>query len=170
MHKLERAPAVGALGVFAMTRVLALLALVLLGAFFLPWFVGDVGFVLGTGPLGVSESVSGYKMLRGIVELTIQAADAGAPEAFDHSFRELWPIWLLAAIPLFGVLTLLTGLAGWGLAAAFGFLAGTVPVGETIWLVAEGGSEVFKYFEVGAWVTLGGAVLLVLLAFSPRRG
>jgi hypothetical protein len=152
------------------TRVLALLALVLLGAFFLPWFGGDVGALMGMGSVGASESVSGFHLVKGVVDLTIQASDAGAPEAFDHSFRELWPIWLLAAIPLFGVLTLLTGLAGSGLAAAFGFLAGAVPVGETIWLLTEAGTRSFEVFEVGAWVTLGAGALLVLLAFSPRRG
>jgi hypothetical protein len=153
-----------------MTRVLALLALVLLGAFFLPWFGGDVGALLGIGSVGAQENVSGFHLLKGVIDLTVQAADAGAPEAFDHSFRELWPLWLLAAIPVFGVLTLLTGLAGWGLAAAFGFLAGAVPVGETIWLLAEAGTRSFEVFEIGAWITLGAAVLLVLLAFSPRRG
>jgi len=160
---------VTAWGVVAMTRVLALLALVLLGAFFVPWFEADLGLMLGTGNTGVVQKFSGFQLLRGIIDLTVYDRDAGAPDAFDHSFREFWPIWLLAAIPLFGVLTLLTGLAGSGLAAAFGFLAGAVPVGETIWLVAEEGTRSFQVFEIGAWVTLGTAVLLVLLAFMPRR-
>ena len=151
-----------------MTRVLALLALVLLGAFFLPWFGADLGQIFGT-TTGVAEKISGYKLLRGVIELTLQASDAGAPDAFSQSFNEFWPLWLLAAIPVFGLLTLLAGLAGSGLAGAFGFLAGAVPVGETIYLLAEEGTRAFQYFEVGAWITLGVGVLLVLIAFAPRR-
>jgi hypothetical protein len=151
-----------------MTRVLALLALVLLGAFFLPWFGADLGQVFGTST-GVAEKVSGYKLLRSVIELTLQASDVGAPDAFNQSFKEFWPLWLLAAIPVFGLLTLLAGLAGSGLAGAFAFLAGAVPVGETVYLLTEEGTRVFQYFEVGAWITLGAAVLLVLLAFTPRR-
>lgn len=152
-----------------MTRVLALLALVLLGAFFLPWFGADLGQVFG-GTTGVAEKVSGYKLLRGVIELTLQASDAGAPDAFSNSFSEAWPLWLLAGIPLFGLLTLLAGLAGSGLAGAFAFLAGAVPVGETVYLLAEEGTRIFQFFEVGAWITLGAGALLVLLAFAPRRG
>ena len=91
-----------------MTRVLALLALVLLGAFFLPWFGADLGQVFDTST-GVAEKVSGYKLLRSVIELTLQASDVGAPDAFNQSFKEFWPLWLLAAIPLFGLLTLLAG-------------------------------------------------------------
>lgn len=152
-----------------MTRVLALLALVLLGAFFLPWFGADLGALFGAGRTGAAQSLSGYQLLRFVIELTLQASDAGAADAFNQSFRELWPIWLLAAIPVFGVLTLLAGLAGSGLSGAFAFLAGAVPVGETIYFLIEGGSRIFDYFQVGAWVTLGTGALLVLLAFAPRR-
>lgn len=150
-----------------MTRVMALLALVLLGAFFLPWFGADLGQVFGA-TTGAAEKISGYKLVRGVIELTLQASDAGVPDAFSHSLEQAWPIWLLAAIPLFGLLTLLAGLAGSGLAGAFGFLAGAVPVGETIYLMVEEGTEPFQYFEIGAWGTLGAGVLLVLFAFLPK--
>jgi len=153
-----------------MTRVLALLALVLLGAFFLPWFGADLGALFGAGTTGASQSLSGYQLVRFVVEFTLQAADAGAPDAYGHSFREFWPIWLLAAIPVFGLLTLLAGLAGAGLSGAFAFLAGAAPVGLTIYFLVEGGRQIFDVFQVGAWVTLGAGALLVLLAFAPRRG
>jgi len=151
-----------------MTRALALLAVVLLGGFFLPWFGAEVGQGLAALCGGATTTASGFSIVRCLIEGTLQASEAGMPDAFSTSVREAWPLWLLAAIPVFGVLTLLAGLAGSGLAHAFAFLAGAVPVGQTIYAVVEEGTEMFQYFEVGAWATLGAGVLLVLLAFAPR--
>lgn len=143
-----------------MSRVLAFLALVLLIAFFLPW-LPDAG-------VGNGSTMSGFDITYAVV---IQARDAMAAGASvgDLMTGETWQIYILLLIPVFGVLTLLLGLSGAGLAAATGFIAG-LPVVILVGMgLVEEGTAVFANLEVGGWVSLAASVLLVLLAFVPRR-
>jgi hypothetical protein len=151
-----------------MTRVLAVLAVILLGAFFMPWFGPEAGQVAGPACGGSNAEISGFSLIRCVVTATLQAADLS--DAFLRSLDSGWFLWLLAAIPIFGVLTVFSGLAGSRSAVPYAFLAGGVPLAEAVYAVAvvEDASRYFEYLDVGAWLTLGTGLLLVLLAFTPR--
>lgn len=143
-----------------MPRILAFLALVLLAGFFLPW-LPDMG------GLGNGATMSGFDLVYALVDATREAA-AGGASVGDMITSEAWQGYLLVLIPVFGLLTLLLGLAGAGIASLTAFLAGLpaiVVVGKGL---LDEGTATFGNFEIGAWVTLGASVLLVLLAFVPR--
>ena len=139
-----------------MTRVLAFLALLLLVAFFLPW-LPDIPAADGT-TLGNGSTMSGFDLTYGVVMMSQ-----------GDLLPQLWPVWILLGIPLFGVLTLLFGLAGAGFAAATGFLAGLPVVVLIVKGLIDEGSATFDNLEPAAFAALAISVLLVLLAFVPRR-
>ncbi|HKY93909.1 MAG TPA: hypothetical protein VJL84_01335 [Kiloniellales bacterium] len=148
-----------------MSRVLAVLAVVLLAAFFMPWLGPEAGQIAGTSCRGSPPEISGFSVVRCLVTTAI-GADG---DAVSRSFDDLWYLWLLAAIPLFGILTLFAGLRGAGSTAPYAVIAGGVPVGEAIYLLVVDGTRLFAYFDIGAWLTLVTGVLLVILPFVPRR-
>lgn len=152
-----------------MPRLQALLALILLAAFFLPWFGGDVSQMM-TGQMSGDAvgTASGFDLVWGFYRLTQQMAQT-APINFTDLLADTWFIWALIAIPLFGLLTLVTGLSGSRMTALFAFLAGIVPVGESIYGFVEAGADVFHLFDFGAFITLAAGLLLVLTSFVPRR-
>lgn len=142
-----------------MSRVLAFLALLLLVAFFLPW-LPDAGMGNGT-------TMSGFDVTYAVVMLSKDALAGGA--SVGQMLPDLWPVWILLLIPIFGVLTLLFGLAGAGIASTTAFLAGLPVVVLTAKGVIDEGTATFGNMEVGAWAALAVSVLMVLLAFVPRR-
>ncbi len=148
-----------------MTRVLAFLALLLLVAFFLPW-LPDIPAADGT-TLGNGSTMSGFELTYGVVMMSKDAMSGGA--SMGDLLPQLWPVWILLGIPLFGVLTLLFGLAGAGFAAATGFLAGLPVVVLIVKGLIDEGSATFDNLEPAAFAALAISVLLVLLAFVPRR-
>ena len=151
-----------------MSRLLAVLAVVLLAAFFMPWFGPELGQIPGTSCRGSSPDSSGFSVVRCLVTSTMSSG-SGLSDAFSRSFSDVWYLWLLAAIPLFGILTVFAGLRGAASAAPYAVIAGGVPVGEAIYLLVVDGTRLFEYFDLGVWLTLVAGVLLVILAFAPRR-
>ncbi len=142
-----------------MSRVLAFLALLLLVAFFLPW-LPDAG-------VGNGRTMSGFNMVYAVVLATKDALSTGA-SAGDLA-PSLWPVWLMLLIPVFGLLTLLLGLAGAGVASLCGFLAGLPVVVLVVKGFIDEGSSTLDNLEIGGWASLALSVLLVLLAFVPKR-
>jgi hypothetical protein len=148
-----------------MTRVLAFLALLLLVAFFLPW-LPDVPSA-GGATLGNGSTMSGFELTYGVVMMSKDAMTGGA--SMGDLLPQLWPVWILLGIPVFGLLTLLFGLAGAGFAAATGFLAGLPVVVLVVKGLIDEGSATFDNLEPAAFAALAVSALLVLLAFVPRR-
>jgi len=147
-----------------MSRVLAFLALLLLVAFFLPW-LPDLPAADGT-TLGNGTTMSGFDLTYGVVMASKDAMAGGA--SVGDMLPQLWPIWILLLIPIFGLLTLLFGLSGAGIAGATGFLAGLPMVVLVVKGLIDEGSATFDNLEPAAWAALAVSALLVLLAFVPR--
>lgn len=141
-----------------MSRVMAFLALLLIVALFLPWFSNP------SGP----GSISGYDIVYTLVMQTKDAMSSGASVG-DMVTGDTWQAYILLLIPVFGLLTLLFGLAGAGIASATGFIAGLPAVVVTGKGLLDEGTDVLSSFDIGAWGTLVLSVLLVLLAFAPKR-
>ncbi len=148
-----------------MSRVMAFLALLLLVAFFLPW-LPDLPSGDNT-TFGNGSTMSGFDVTYGVVMMSKDAMQAGA--SVGDMLPNLWPVYILLLIPLFGVLTLLFGLAGAGIASATGFLAGLPAIVLAGKGVMDEGMDTFNNYEVGAWAALALSVLLVLMAFVPKR-
>jgi len=144
-----------------MPRVLAFLALLLLVAFFLPWSPDVLGVGNGT-------TMSGFDLTYAVVLAAKDAVSQGASVG-DMMQGDAWQAYILVLIPVFGVLTVLFGLANAGIASLTAFLAGVPAVVVTVKGLIEAGADTFDGFEIGAWATLALSVLLVLLAFAPKR-
>lgn len=136
-------------------RIETLLALLMGGAFFLPWL----------GLFG--QPVSGYEILRGTLDLDGQMGDLASYGDVDGG----WVVYVFWAIPVGIVLTVVTGLAGLG-SRLFALLTGLAPLillGLAAADVGERFSELFRFFEIGLWATLVLALLLILAGLGLLR-
>lgn len=139
-------------------RALEVLLAVLLGlAFVLPWL--DLGF---------GQAISGLEMLRATL-------DANGRMGSVASFSDMeggWVVYLFWALPIGLALTLVTGAIGVWWARVFALLTGLVPWLLLALIALDLGSdfdEVFRFFAVGAWATLGIGLLLILTGLGLLR-
>lgn len=136
-------------------RIETLLALLMGGAFLLPWL----------GLFG--QPLSGYEILRGTLDLDGQMGDLASYGDMEGG----WIVYLFWAIPVGIVLTFVTGLAGLG-SRVFALLTGLAPLVLIALFAADAGEtfdEFFRFFEVGLWATLVLALLLILAGLGLLR-
>ena len=136
-------------------RVETLLALLMGGAFFLPWV--DL----------FGQSASGYVFLRSTLDLDGQMGDLASYGDLEGG----WVVYLFWAIPAGIVLTFVTGLLGLG-SRLFALLTGLAPLVMMGLFAADAGEqfdEFFRFFEVGLWATLVLALLMILAGFGLLR-
>lgn len=136
-------------------RIETILALLMGGAFFLPW-------VALFGPPS-----SGYDLLRMTLELDQRGGNVVSFGDVDGG----WVIYVFWAIPVGIVVTLVTGLLGVG-SRLFALLTGLAPLvllGLAAADLGEDLAEAFRFFEIGLWATLVLGLLLVLAGLGLLR-
>lgn len=132
-------------------RLDVIFAVLMLIALFLPW--------IALGP----ESASGFDIIRA----TFQAENqAGLGSALDAEGG--WLVYVLYAIPVFALLTLIVGLAR-GPSNIFAIIAGAAPWVLVLYPVIESGADIGQLLDImgiGGYATL----LLGLLLFLNGLG
>ena len=130
---------------------IAICAMVLLIAFFLPW----------AGIFG--KTIAGYNI--GIIGPRLAQASAELIGEYD-------PRWMLSLllylIPILSVITLILSslkINKWE--RIFGFLTGILPVIGIVYLTSEIGDDLFNFAEFGLYITLLAAIGILIASFIP---
>tara|TARA_B100000700_G_scaffold155080_1_gene172239 strand:- start:3 stop:431 length:429 start_codon:yes stop_codon:yes gene_type:complete len=126
-------------------------AIVLLVAFFLPW-VSVFGM-----------SASGFS-IPGIVSQFSQLGSSISGESASVP----WQVYLVYLVPLTAVGVLVTDFLKTDemIARIVAILAGVVPIAGVIYMLIEGGGEVFSYLGFGAYLTILAAIGMLLATFG----
>jgi len=135
-------------------RLDVIFAVLMLIALFLPW--------IAVGP----ESVSGFDLIRVTFEAESQAGLGSALDAEGG-----WLVYVLYAIPVFALLTLIVGL-GRGPSNIFAIIAGAAPWVLLLFPVIEAGANIGDLFEgmaIGGYATLLMGLLLFLNGIGILR-
>lgn len=135
-------------------RLDVILAVLMLIAIFLPW--------VAVGP----ESISGFDLIKATFEAE---SEAGMGSALDVEGG--WMVYVLYAIPVFALLTLIVGL-GRGPSNIFAIIAGAAPWVLMLYPVIQGGgsfSDALQGMGIGGYATLIVGVLLVLNGLGILR-
>jgi hypothetical protein len=135
-------------------RLDVILAVLMLIAVFLPW--------VAVGP----ESVSGFDLIKATFEAE---SEAGLGSALDAEGG--WLVYVLYAIPVFALLTLIVGL-GRGPSNIFAIIAGAAPWVLILYPVVQGTAafgDMFQGMGIGGYATLLIGVLLVLNGLGILR-
>lgn len=135
-------------------RLDVILAVLMLIAIFLPWVT--------VGP----ESVSGFDLIKATFEAESQAGMGSALDAEGG-----WLVYVLYAIPVFALLTLVVGL-GRGPSNIFAIIAGAAPWVLILYPVVQGSAgfgDMFQGMGIGGYATLLIGVLLVLNGLGILR-
>lgn len=135
-------------------RLDVILAVLMLIAIFLPW--------VAVGP----ESISGFDLIKATFEAE---SEAGMGSALDVEGG--WMVYVLYAIPVFALLTLIVGL-GRGPSNIFAIIAGAAPWVLMLYPVIQGGGsfgDALQGMGIGGYATLIVGVLLVLNGLGILR-
>tara|TARA_Y100001970_G_scaffold147465_1_gene181063 strand:+ start:891 stop:1319 length:429 start_codon:yes stop_codon:yes gene_type:complete len=126
-------------------------AIVLLVAFFLPW-VSVFGM-----------SASGFS-IPGIVSQFSQLGSSISGESASVP----WQVYLVYLVPLTAVGVLVTDFLKTDemIARIVAILAGVVPIAGVIYMLIQGGGEVFSYLGFGAYLTILAAIGMLLATFG----
>jgi hypothetical protein len=135
-------------------RLDVIFAVLMLIALFLPW--------VAVGP----ESISGFDLIRATFEAE---SEAGMGSALDAEGG--WLVYVLYAIPVFALLTLIVGLAR-GPSNIFAIIAGVAPWVLILYPVIQGGmafGDMFEGMGIGGYATLVVGLLLFLNGLGILR-
>ena len=135
-------------------RLDVILAVLMLIAIFLPW--------VAVGP----ESISGFDLIKATFEAESQAGMGSALDAEGG-----WLVYVLYAVPVFALLTLIVGL-GRGPSNIFAIIAGAAPWVLILYPVIQGGGslgDALQGMGIGGYATLVVGVLLVLNGLGILR-
>jgi hypothetical protein len=135
-------------------RLDVIFAVLMLIALFLPW--------LAVGP----ESISGFDLIRATFEAE---QEAGLGSAMDAEGG--WLVYVLYAIPVFSLLTLIVGLAR-GPSNIFAIVAGAAPWVLVLYPVVQGGAALGDMLDgmgIGGYATLLVGLLLFLNGLGILR-
>jgi len=112
--------------------------------------------------IGGFINIAGYQIPDIIKGLGQFAAMGSKTQRVDP---QVYLFYLIYLIPIFSIITIILGITGKN-TKVIGFITGLIPIVAMIYALTQAGTNVFAGMAIGAYLTLLGAIAMILAVFG----